>query len=162
MIRIGSGYDIHAFDLSNPGEYFITICGIKIPFKFKIIAHSDGDLGLHAITDALLGSLALGSIGTYFPPSEKKWQNASSKIFLDFAYNKIIQASYRLNNLDITFITQEPKIMPYATKMREFLSEALMTEEDNINIKAVTPEFLGAIGRIEGIAIQVSLLIIKL
>jgi 2-C-methyl-D-erythritol 2,4-cyclodiphosphate synthase len=162
MIRIGSGFDLHAFDLNNPGEHLITICGIQIPFKFKIIAHSDGDLGLHAITDALLGALALGSIGTYFPPSEKQWQNASSKIFLDFAYHKILKAGYRINNLDITFITQEPKIMPYAIKMREFLSEALMTDQGNINIKAVTPEFLGAIGRIEGIAVQVSLLIIKL
>ena len=161
MIRVGSGYDIHAFDLSNQGEYFITICGIRIPFKFNIIAHSDGDLGLHAITDAFLGALALGSIGTYFPPTDKKWQDVSSKVFLDFAYAAVIKAGYRVNNLDITFITQEPKIMPYATKMRDFLSKTLMTDNNNINIKAVTPECLGALGRIEGIAVQVVLLIIK-
>jgi 2-C-methyl-D-erythritol 2,4-cyclodiphosphate synthase len=161
MIRIGTGYDLHAFDQNKPGEYLIQTCGVKIPFRFKILAHSDGDLALHAITDAFLGAIAAGSIGQYFPPEDEKWLAASSKIFLDFAYNKVKQLGYRLNNLDMTFIAQEPKIMPYAIQMQEFLAIALETDINNINIKAVTPEKIGALGRVEGIAVQVSLLIIK-
>ena len=161
MIRIGSGYDIHAFDIKSPGNFFPYICGVKIPFRFKILAHSDGDLALHAITDAFLGAIAAGSIGEYFPPQDNQWLHTSSSIFLDFAYNKVKKLGYKLSNLDMTFIAQEPKIMPYATQMRNFLAQKLETDLENINIKAVTPEKLGALGRVEGIAVQLSLLIIQ-
>ncbi len=159
MYRIGIGYDVHAFDLQNITNSYITLCGIQIPYKNKLIAHSDGDVALHALTDAMLGSVAEGSIGTHFPPTDEKWKNTNSEEFVRHANSLINNKGYTIQNLDVTIICQEPKIMPHAMKMRENISSILNLEIDQVNIKAVTTEGLGALGRQEGIAAQAIVLV---
>ncbi|WP_100693372.1 bifunctional 2-C-methyl-D-erythritol 4-phosphate cytidylyltransferase/2-C-methyl-D-erythritol 2,4-cyclodiphosphate synthase [Bartonella sp. 1-1C] len=147
-IRTGHGYDVHAFE---KGDYLI-LCGIKIPFKQKLSGHSDADVALHALTDALLATQGAGDIGTHFPPSDPQWKNASSEVFLRYAINIIKQADGRIANVDITLIAEEPKINPYRHIMTENLSNILKLSTNRISIKATTNEKLGFIGREEGIA----------
>ncbi len=150
MFRVGIGYDVHAF---TKGDYVI-LGGVKIPYSKSITAHSDGDVIFHALTDAMLGTIAAGSIGTHFPPSEPQWENANSEIFLTHAYNLIIDKGYEICNIDLIVVCEEPKIMPYAIDIRKKISFILSLDINNINIKAVTTEKLGALGRKEGIAVQ--------
>lgn len=159
MFRIGIGYDIHRF--STETCQTIIIGGIEIPYIRKIIAHSDGDILLHALTDAMLGAVAEGSIGIHFPNTDDKWQGVSSSHFIKYSANLIIQKGYKIGNIDITVICHEPKIMPYAIDMRKKISNLLEIETDQINVKAVTPENLGSLGRKEGIACQAIVLLIK-
>ena len=159
MYRVGFGYDVHAFDLKR-GDY-VTICGIKIPHKYKLLAHSDGDIALHALTDAILGSVAEGSIGIHFPPTDPKWKDANSEEFVRHAQKLLIQKGYGIQNIDITIICQAPKIMPHALQMRENIARILDLETEQVNIKAVTTEGLGALGREEGIAAQAIVLVHK-
>ncbi|MDR2008674.1 MAG: 2-C-methyl-D-erythritol 2,4-cyclodiphosphate synthase [Alphaproteobacteria bacterium] len=146
--RVGLGQDIHQFDSLRQEIY---LCGVKIPHSKGLKAHSDGDVVLHALVDALLGALALGDIGDYFPPGEAKWKNQPSKTFLEFAYSKMLELQGRFINIDITILAEEPKISPHKTAMRQFLADTLNIAENRINIKATTMEKLGAVGRGEGI-----------
>ena len=156
MFRIGIGYDVHKFDNrdNNNSESFIIICGIKINYHKKVIAHSDGDVGLHALTDAILGAAGCGSIGQHFPNIDKIWKNVESGYFLIEAQKKAQEKGYLISNADITIICEQPKIMPYALEMREYIAQLINVDSSCINIKATTTEKLGFLGRGEGIAAQ--------
>ncbi|WP_375644921.1 MULTISPECIES: bifunctional 2-C-methyl-D-erythritol 4-phosphate cytidylyltransferase/2-C-methyl-D-erythritol 2,4-cyclodiphosphate synthase [unclassified Bartonella] len=147
-IRTGNGYDVHSFEDGD----FLILCGIKIPFHKKLNGHSDADVALHALTDALLATRGAGDIGTHFPPSDPQWKNASSEIFLRHALDILKQAGGRIANVDITIIAENPKIGPYRHAMTENLMTILSITPDRISIKATTNERLGFIGRGEGIA----------
>lgn len=153
--RVGSGFDVHAFRARGDGENkFIRICGIDIEFERKIEAHSDGDVGIHAAIDAILGALSLGDIGQHFPPSDPKWKNADSLEMLKIINQLMKKKSARLVNLDITIICQEPKISKHKERMCEILAQILEVEKSRINVKATTTEELGFLGRREGLAAQ--------
>tara|TARA_B100001758_G_C18313264_1_gene559054 strand:- start:610 stop:1101 length:492 start_codon:yes stop_codon:yes gene_type:complete len=157
QIRIGSGIDVHGL---QEGEELI-IGGVKIDSKYGIEGHSDGDLILHALVDSILGALALGDIGKYFPSSDKKWKNADSNIFLKFALKKMISLGYKINNLDVTVVLQNPPIQSYNQDIRNNLSLLCNTEIDRISLKATTTDKLGFLGRKEGIAAFATILLIK-
>ncbi|MGB0635623.1 MAG: 2-C-methyl-D-erythritol 2,4-cyclodiphosphate synthase [Paracoccaceae bacterium] len=146
--RFGHGFDVHRF---IDGE-FIILCGLKIAFSKSLLGHSDSDVGLHSITDALYGAIGCGDIGQHFPPTEKKWRNADSRIFLEHAQKTVHNQGYDISNIDITFICEVPKISQYKAPMEKKLSEILEIELSRINIKATTSEGLGFTGRKEGIA----------
>ena len=147
-VRIGNGFDVHAFTEGND----ITLCGVNIPFSKKLLGHSDADVGLHAITDAIYGAIAAGDIGTHFPPSDPKWKNASSDIFLKHAVQLTDKLGYQINNVDCTIICEQPKIAPLSEKMRISISKIIGLDKRRISVKATTTEKLGFIGREEGIA----------
>jgi 2-C-methyl-D-erythritol 2,4-cyclodiphosphate synthase len=149
-IRIGHGYDVHAFE---PGEHII-LGGVKIPHHSQFKAHSDGDVLLHAVCDALLGALALGDIGRHFPDSDDAYKGADSRQLLTHVYQLVLEQGYRLGNLDATIIAQAPKMAPHIARMREHLSEDLQVDLSQINVKATTTEGLGFAGRQEGIAVH--------
>lgn len=147
-IRIGHGYDVHTFCAGD----FLLIGGVKIPHHQSFTAHSDGDVLLHAICDALLGALALGDIGKHFPDTEEAFKNIDSRLLLRRVFNNIQQHGYRIVNIDATIIAQAPKMRPYIDKMRQLIAADLGTNIERINIKATTTEKKGFIGRQEGIA----------
>ena len=147
-MRVGQGFDVHRF---KTGDH-ITLAGVKIPFSQGIEAHSDGDVILHAVCDALLGAMGLGDIGQYFPDTDPQYKNADSRKFLRQVNQILKQQHYRILNIDITLIAQAPKIAPYRDKMREHLTLDLDISPMQINIKATTTEHLGFCGRGEGIA----------
>lgn len=155
-VRTGNGYDVHAFE---PGDHVI-LCGVKIPFDKKLSGHSDADVGLHALTDALLATLGAGDIGTHFPPSDPQWKGADSRIFLEYAVNMVREAGGRIAHADITFICEEPKIGPNRSAMIESLSAMLGITSTRISVKGTTNERLGFIGRGEGIAAIVTTTVI--
>ncbi len=148
--RVGTGFDVHAFE---PGSSVI-ICGIAIPFAQKLAGHSDADVGLHALTDALLGAAGKGDIGVYFPPSDPRWKGAPSDIFLKAAGDMIAAEGGRIENLDITIICEAPKIGPHRDAMRDRVAAILSLDPGRVNIKGKTTEKLGFLGRGEGIASQ--------
>lgn len=137
-MRIGLGFDSHAFKPGVP----LVIGGLPIDHPEGLAGHSDGDLLLHAITDALLGAVSAGDIGTFFPPSDPKWKNADSTIFLRTALEEIALAGYRIVNLDCVLIMQRPKIVPIAAEMRERVADLLSLDVKNVSIKGKTPEGL--------------------
>jgi len=141
---------VHAFE---PGEHII-LGGVKIPHHSRFKAHSDGDVLLHAVCDALLGALALGDIGGHFPDSDEAYKGADSRQLLSQVYRLVTEQGYRLGNLDATIIAQSPKMAPHITQMRQHLSEDLQAELAQINVKATTTEGLGFAGRQEGIAVH--------
>ena len=147
-VRLGNGFDVHAFAEGNE----ITLCGINIPFSKKLLGHSDADVGLHAITDAIYGAIAAGDIGTHFPPSDPKFKNASSDLFLKHAVQLTNQLGYEINNVDCTIICEQPKIGPLSEEMRTSISEIMGLDKQRISVKATTSEKLGFTGREEGIA----------
>ncbi len=155
--RVGNGFDVHAFGVGDS----ITLCGITIPFKFSLVGHSDADVGLHAIADSIFGALAVGDIGFWFPPSDLKWKNADSSIFLKKATEKAKDLGFRISNIDATFICENPKITPYAKKMRERVAIISQLDVNRVSIKATTSERLGFTGRGEGIACHVTSALIK-
>ena len=148
--RVGSGFDVHRFE---PGES-ITLCGIEIPHNQGLAGHSDADVGMHALTDAILGAICEKDIGAYFPPSDPQWQNASSEIFLAKAGELVAQRGGSILHVDVTLICESPKIGPHRDRMRSRLSEILVLDMDRISVKATTTERLGFTGRGEGIAGQ--------
>lgn len=153
--RVGTGFDVHGFRAIEEGENnFIRICGAEIEFDKKILAHSDGDVGIHAIIDALLGAIGEGDIGEHFPPSEQKWKNCDSREMLKKVYEIIQKSCALISNIDVTIICEKPKITKYKLKMKEEISSILGISTRKINIKATTTEGLGFIGREEGIACQ--------
>lgn len=147
-IRTGNGYDVHSFE---PGDH-VVLCGVAIPHGMKLSGHSDADVGLHALTDALLATRGAGDIGTHFPPSDPQWKGAASRLFVGHAVKLVRDNGGRIANVDITLICEAPKIGPYREAMVHALSAMLAIGEDRISIKATTNEKLGFIGREEGIA----------
>ncbi|WP_279084809.1 2-C-methyl-D-erythritol 2,4-cyclodiphosphate synthase [Gilliamella apis] len=156
-MRIGHGFDVHKFG----GEGPITLAGVKIPYQFGLVAHSDGDVVLHAITDALIGALALGDIGKLFPDTDPKYKGIDSRLLLKEVYGIIQSKGYKLINLDTTIIAQEPKIRPHVDQMRVNIAEDLQVHFDQISVKATTTEQLGFTGRKEGIACEAVVLLAK-
>ncbi len=154
-IRIGTGFDVHAFCAGD----FITLGGIQIPFTQAFAAHSDGDVLIHALVDALLGALALGDIGQHFPPNDNRWKNCDSSVFLKHAMDLISEQGYRVNNIDCTIICEQPKMQPHIVAMREKLAAVMNLKTNQISIKATTTEKLGFCGRGEGVAVQCSCLL---
>lgn len=148
--RTGSGFDVHAF---GPGDQ-VTICGVSIPFDRGFLAHSDGDVGMHALTDAIFGALAEGDIGRWFPPSDPQWKGADSAIFLAKAAERVAARGGRIVNVDVTLICEAPKIGPHSDLMRRRLAEILRIDLGRVSVKATTTERLGFPGRGEGIAAQ--------
>ncbi|MCO6538054.1 MULTISPECIES: 2-C-methyl-D-erythritol 2,4-cyclodiphosphate synthase [unclassified Gilliamella] len=156
-MRIGHGFDVHKFG----GEGPITLAGVKIPYQYGLVAHSDGDVVLHAITDALIGALALGDIGKLFPDTDPKYKGIDSRILLKDVYTLVQAKGYELVNLDTTIIAQEPKMRPHVDQMRVNIAEDLKVHFDQISVKATTTEQLGFTGRKEGIACQAVVLLSK-
>jgi 2-C-methyl-D-erythritol 4-phosphate cytidylyltransferase/2-C-methyl-D-erythritol 2,4-cyclodiphosphate synthase len=147
-IRVASGYDVHAF---GPGDT-VTLCGVSIPHPKKLVGHSDADVGLHALTDALLGTIAEGDIGVHFPPSDARWRGAASELFLKHAAAKVEQRGGTIVHVDVTLLCEAPRIGPYRDQMRGRIAAMLGLELSQVSIKATTNEGLGFIGRGEGIA----------
>ena len=147
-IRVASGYDVHAF---GPGDA-VTLCGVSIPHPKKLVGHSDADVGLHALTDALLGTIAEGDIGVHFPPSDARWRGAASELFLKHAAAKVEQRGGTIVHVDVTLLCEAPRIGPYRDQMRGRIAAMLGLEVSQVSIKATTNEGLGFIGRGEGIA----------
>lgn len=154
-IRIGHGYDVHKFGGDGP----IVVGGMSIDYPQGLLAHSDGDVLLHALSDALLGALALGDIGKHFPDTDAQFAGADSKVLLKRVYTLIEQRGYCLGNADITLIAQAPKMAPHIDGMRSIIAELLNTSVDVISVKATTTEKLGFTGRKEGIACEAVVLL---
>ena len=147
-IRMGTGYDVHAF---GDGDH-LMICGVRVPHTRGFLAHSDGDVGLHALVDAILGALADGDIGSHFPPSDDKWKGAASDAFLKYAVERVTARGGRIANLEVTLICERPKIGPLRDAMRARISEITGVALSRVAVKATTSERLGFTGREEGIA----------
>jgi 2-C-methyl-D-erythritol 4-phosphate cytidylyltransferase / 2-C-methyl-D-erythritol 2,4-cyclodiphosphate synthase len=147
-IRVGSGYDVHAF---GPGDAVI-LCGVPIPHHKKLVGHSDADVALHALTDALLGAMAEGDIGVHFPPSDERWRGAASELFLQHAAAKLAARGGDIVHVDMTLLCESPRIGPYREAMRARVAEMLGLAVTQVSVKATTNEGLGFIGRGEGIA----------
>nr|WP_321275648.1 2-C-methyl-D-erythritol 2,4-cyclodiphosphate synthase [uncultured Vibrio sp.] len=157
MIRIGHGFDVHKFG----GEGPVIIGGVSVPYEQGLIAHSDGDVALHALSDALLGAIAAGDIGRHFPDTDDKWKGADSRELLKDVYRRVKEQGYRLGNADITIMAQAPKMAPHIEAMCEVIAQDLETDIGNINVKATTTERLGFTGRKEGIATEAVVLLFK-
>jgi 2-C-methyl-D-erythritol 2,4-cyclodiphosphate synthase len=157
MIRVGHGYDVHRF--KEGGE--VILGGVHIPYEQGLEAHSDGDVVLHALSDALLGAAALGDIGKHFPDTDPDFKGADSRVLLRHVYGIVQEKGYRLVNADITIIAQAPKMAPHITAMCRNIADDLNVDVDCINVKATTTEKLGFEGRKEGIAVQAVVLIEK-
>jgi 2-C-methyl-D-erythritol 4-phosphate cytidylyltransferase/2-C-methyl-D-erythritol 2,4-cyclodiphosphate synthase len=149
-IRVGNGFDVHRFDEGNS----VTLCGVKIKYDRALVGHSDADVGLHAIADALLGAIGEGDIGSHFPPGDARWRNADSALFLRRAASLIDQRGGAIRHLDVTLICEGPKIAPHRDEMRERVAEIAGVGIDRVSVKATTTEGLGFTGRGEGIAAQ--------
>ena len=147
-VRTGTGYDVHAF---GEGDH-LMICGVRVPHTKGFLAHSDGDVGLHALVDAILGALADGDIGSHFPPSDDKWKGAASDAFLKYAVERVTARGGRIAHLDVTLICERPKIGPLRDVMRERVAEITGLSLSRVAVKATTSERLGFTGREEGIA----------
>lgn len=156
-IRIGQGLDVHAFE---PGD-FITLAGVRIPHTHGLKAHSDGDVLLHALTDALLGALALGDIGRHFPDTDAAYKGADSRVLLRKAYGLITERGYVLANADITVACERPKLAKHNEAMRQNIAEDLQVDIDQVSVKATTTEKLGFTGREEGILASAIVLLAK-
>jgi 2-C-methyl-D-erythritol 4-phosphate cytidylyltransferase/2-C-methyl-D-erythritol 2,4-cyclodiphosphate synthase len=151
-IRTGTGYDVHAF---GAGDH-VMICGVRVPHSRGFLAHSDGDVGLHALVDAILGALADGDIGSHFPPSDPQWKGASSDRFLKYAADRVTARGGRIANLEVTLICERPKIGPLRDQMRARIAEISGVDISRVAVKATTSEKLGFTGREEGIAATAS------
>lgn len=147
-IRIGQGYDVHAF---GDGDH-VVLGGMRVPHDRGVVAHSDGDVVIHALCDAILGALALGDIGRHFPPSDPKWKDADSRAFLRHCVGLAAERGWTLGNADLTVICERPKVGPHAEAMRAVLAADAGVAVDSISVKATTSEKLGFTGRGEGIA----------
>jgi 2-C-methyl-D-erythritol 2,4-cyclodiphosphate synthase len=156
-IRIGQGFDVHAF---GEGDH-VFLGGVRIPHDRGVVAHSDGDVAIHAVCDAMLGALALGDIGQHFPPSDPQWKDADSRAFLRRCNALIGERGWRVGNADITVVCERPKVGPHALAMRELLASDLGVEADAVSVKATTSEKLGFTGRGEGIAAQAVVLLVQ-
>lgn len=155
MIRIGHGFDVHKFGGDGP----VIIGGVAIPYDQGLIAHSDGDVALHALCDALLGAIAAGDIGRHFPDTDERWKGVDSRELLKEVYRQVKEQGYVIGNLDITIMAQAPKMAPHIDAMCAAIAEDLETDIRNVNVKATTTEKLGFTGRKEGIATEAVVLL---
>ncbi|AKC87492.1 2-C-methyl-D-erythritol 2,4-cyclodiphosphate synthase [Pseudoxanthomonas suwonensis] len=156
-IRIGQGFDVHVF---GEGDH-VMLGGVRVPHERGVVAHSDGDVALHALCDAILGALALGDIGVHFPPSDERWRGADSLGLLRHCVGLAVDRGWRLGNADITVVCERPKVGPHAALMRERIAGACGVGVDAVSVKATTSEKLGFTGRGEGIAAQAVALLVK-
>jgi 2-C-methyl-D-erythritol 2,4-cyclodiphosphate synthase len=156
-IRIGNGFDVHRL---VEGRKCI-ICGVEIPYELGLLGHSDADVALHALTDALLGAAAMHDIGYHFPDTDPRWKGADSRMLLREVLNIIGSKGFRPENVDVTIIAQRPKMLPYIEQMRANIAKDIGIDIDCVSVKATTTEKLGFTGRGEGIAAQASALLIK-
>lgn len=147
-IRLGNGFDVHAF---GPGDH-VTLCGVDVAHTHGLVGHSDADVAMHTVTDAIYGALAMGDIGQHFPPSDPQWKGAASRIFLRHAVEMASEMGFEISNIDCTIICEFPKIGPHATAMRIAMAKIMQLDEGRISVKATTSEKLGFTGRGEGIA----------
>lgn len=156
-IRLGNGFDVHRF----APERELWLCGVKIPYEFGLLGHSDADVAIHALCDALLGALALRDIGYHFPDTAEEYRGVDSRVLLRRVVEMICEHGYAISNVDVTIIAQAPKLLPYIPRMIASLAEALRIAADRVSVKATTTEQLGFTGRKEGIAAQATALLIK-
>ncbi|MEZ5753005.1 MAG: bifunctional 2-C-methyl-D-erythritol 4-phosphate cytidylyltransferase/2-C-methyl-D-erythritol 2,4-cyclodiphosphate synthase [Paracoccaceae bacterium] len=156
-IRLGNGFDVHAF---CEGDH-VWLCGVKVPHGRGLLGHSDADVGMHALTDAIYGALVEGDIGRHFPPSDPQWKGAASHIFLRHAAELVRERGFRLTHCDVTLICERPKIGPHAAAMQNALAEILGIEPMRVSVKATTSERLGFTGREEGIAALATATLVK-
>jgi len=153
--RVGIGYDVHSFRKKNIDENdFIRICGVDIKYERKIAAHSDGDVGIHALIDAMLGAIGEGDIGEHFPPSDSKWRNYDSREMLKIVNHLLVKKGGKIINADITIICEKPQISKFKKEMEEALAKVLSISKNRVNVKATTTEKLGFLGRSEGLAAE--------
>jgi 2-C-methyl-D-erythritol 2,4-cyclodiphosphate synthase len=157
-MRVGSGFDIHAF---GPGDA-IMLGGVRVPHSQGVLAHSDGDVLLHALVDALLGAAGLGDIGQHFPDDDPRWRGADSRRFVQAAMQLLEQQQWRVVNVDLTLLAQAPRIAPHRDAVRAQVAGMLGLSPGEVNLKATTPEHLGALGRGEGLAAMATVLIDRL
>ena len=157
MIRIGQGFDVHQLVEGRP----LIIGGITIPYEKGLLGHSDADVLLHTVADAVLGALAEGDIGKHFPDTDMAFKDADSKVLLKEVWKIAKEKGYKLGNIDCTIIAERPKMRPYIDQMREVIAMLLEAEMEQVNVKATTTEKLGFPGRGEGIAAQATVLLIK-
>jgi 2-C-methyl-D-erythritol 2,4-cyclodiphosphate synthase len=155
-VRIGSGIDVHAF---GPGD-FVMLGGVRIPHTQGVVAHSDGDVVLHALCDALLGAAGLGDIGQHFRDTDPQWKGADSKSFVRSVMNMLLIRKLRVGNADITVLAEAPKVGPVRDEIRRQVAQLLEVSEEHVNVKATTTEKLGFLGRKEGIAAQAVVLLL--
>lgn len=155
-MRIGSGIDVHAF---GPGD-FVMLGGIRVPHTHGVLAHSDGDVVLHALCDALLGAAGLGDIGQHFRDTDPQWRGADSKSFVRSVMNMLLIRKLRVGNADITVLAEAPKVGPVRDEIRRQVAQLLEVSEEHVNVKATTTEKLGFLGRKEGIAAQAIVLLL--
>lgn len=156
-MRIGHGYDVHRF---CDGD-FITLGGVRIPHKYGLLAHSDGDVLLHAVSDALLGAAALGDIGKHFPDTDARFKGIDSRELLRHVVRIVGEKGWKVGNIDATIIAQAPRMAPHIETMRQYLAGDLQVELDQVNVKATTEEKLGFTGREEGIAVHAVALLLR-
>ena len=156
-MRIGHGYDVHRF---GEGDH-ITLGGVRIPHRFGLLAHSDGDVLLHALSDALLGAAALGDIGKHFPDTDPQFKGADSRVLLRHVLQQVQAKGWQVGNVDATIIAQAPKMAPHIDGMRALIAADLQVELDQVNVKATTTEKLGFTGREEGIAVHAVALLVR-
>ena len=156
-IRLGNGFDVHAF---GAGDH-VVLCGVKIDHDQGLVGHSDADVGMHAITDAIYGALARGDIGQHFPPSDPKWKGAQSDVFLRHAATLAADLGFAISNVDCTLICEFPKIGPHSGRMAGVLAGILGIDIDRVSVKATTSERLGFTGRGEGIACIATAALVK-
>ena len=157
LFRVGQGFDVHAF---GTGDH-VMLGGVRIPHQQGVVAHSDGDVVLHALCDALLGALALGDIGQHFPPSDPRWKDADSRAFLRHCDGLLRERGWRVGNCDVTVVCERPKVGPHEAAMRTNLAADLGIDVDDVSVKATTSEQLGFTGRSEGIAAQAVCLLVR-
>ena len=156
-IRTGSGFDVHRFAENRR----LVICGVEIPYELGLLGHSDADVALHALADALLGAVAMRDIGYHFPDSSADWEGADSRVLLRKVVEMVRGAGFAVGNADVTIIAQAPKMLPYIEQMRANVAEDLGVDVSRVSVKATTTERLGFTGRKEGIASMASVLIYK-
>ncbi|MGM8885868.1 2-C-methyl-D-erythritol 2,4-cyclodiphosphate synthase [Psychrobacter sp. 1U2] len=151
MIKIGQGIDVHAFHNNGEQQQYVILAGVPIEHTHSLLAHSDGDVVLHALADALLGALAMGDIGQHFPDTDSAHAGLDSRVLLRYVYGKIVDAGYKIGNADITVMCERPKLAPYNEAMRANIASDLQSDIGHISVKATTTEKLGFAGRQEGI-----------
>ncbi|MBK7114702.1 MAG: 2-C-methyl-D-erythritol 2,4-cyclodiphosphate synthase [Proteobacteria bacterium] len=156
-MRVGSGFDVHAF---GPGNV-VMLGGVPVPWERGVVAHSDGDVLLHALTDALLGAAGLGDIGQHFPDTDPRWRGAASVQFVEHAVRLLAEAGWRVVNADLTLLAEAPRVNPVRARIVESVARCLGVTSQQVNLKATTTEKLGFLGRAEGLAAQAVVLIAR-